>query len=363
MKVELELAQAQLDVANCSYHHAHTFARKSQQRKDAFKTAGEEFGKFHSRYRARLVFIVPRLMVGICHLERGNIGDAQKVFEEILSLRSEHPSMIPIRSGALHHRLICLNHNSRKNYRTVEKLAEDWLRANKSQHQTRAGNGIRYQLAVAQEKLADTTRDGKYKQTAFYKAALANARLVAKRSTLYHRVALTMIARIQKLVTEEKPKTFEGAYTRAQLQHSIWAMVREQLRAAKIAKTTTGELEGQEKEQIDRTAAAFEAALKLAVANSQKDLVVRARYYLAYALVSLPSRNKQAFELGMKVARQWRSRNPQGAQDAAFVALVAAESIKANNADIQTAANFLISNWPNGKHSKLAKQVLERLRK
>src|SRR5690606_27628082 len=109
----------------CRYWEAQTFDKGTKERKDLLTTAAEEFEAIHSKYRSMIGGLFARMWQGKCFEEQDEIRIALGIYEEILGHEGKSTTMQNLKDKALRFRLICLNHEKRKDFQLTVLEGED----------------------------------------------------------------------------------------------------------------------------------------------------------------------------------------------------------------------------------------------
>ncbi|MDF1746908.1 MAG: hypothetical protein P1V19_24670, partial [Gimesia sp.] len=161
-KAEIQFMSAQLDLAQCTYAEAQTYDPGSADFNRLLKKASEEYAKIHERYRSQVGGLYARMWQGKCFEEQGELGRALGIYNELLGHPGKSSAIKALKDNCLQFRLICLNDEKKKDYQLVINEAEQWLKENRSRSRTAIGQGITWELARAQEALAnqESTKKG-----------------------------------------------------------------------------------------------------------------------------------------------------------------------------------------------------------
>ena len=195
---EVSFLLAQLGTAEAVAREAATWKRGSDEHQELFTDARKLFTNIHSRYRSQIGGIYARLWQGRCCAELGEIRKALGIYDEILEHPTQSASLRGLQSQALHFKLEVLNHPSRKDYRLAEVAGQAWLKKNPSHARTQTGLGIRYQVAIAQERIAASPKTGKENRQRLRKNALKHAKIVSQARGRYRETAKAMVKRLEK---------------------------------------------------------------------------------------------------------------------------------------------------------------------
>ncbi|HLQ46576.1 MAG TPA: hypothetical protein VK137_17665, partial [Planctomycetaceae bacterium] len=231
-----------------------------------------------------------------------------------------------------HFRLICLNHDHRREYAMAIAEADEWLaKAKPIEQRSQAGQGIRWELVVAQEKLADSSGTSSVEKDKLLRQAVAHLKLLTKWSGPYRDLAQQ---RIRELSLRQRgkggvddPKDFDTALT---LGRDLVKRVGEK----KALLDAVGN-DKRPREEVDKLRADFQQlvkeqirvlrlALSLADRGVSRADVNQARYLLAYGYY-LADRPYEAAIMAEAVAfgSTTDKQDEQTALDAAYLGVAA----------------------------------------
>lgn len=280
--------EAELDLAQCSYWEAQTYDKGDQKRKEILTAAATEFEGLHTKYRSMTGGLYARMWQGKCFEEQDEIRIALGIYEEILGHEGSSSAMVNLKDRALRFRMICLNHEQRKDYKINLIEGEEWLREAKARSRTDVGLGIQWEMCIAQEQLAlDRTTDPAQKAN-HLNQALNRARTISRFPGELKTPATSMVQRMMVALNREPgdPKDFETANGNA-------GVLFEQVNGinSEINKLITAgkKKEAKEKEETLIATAAemarmYDIALKLTAPDSNPIMINIARLRLAYGL-------------------------------------------------------------------------------
>lgn len=195
-KAENNYMRVQYELAICRYEQAKASENRSSDARILFAVAAADFERVHTKYRSVIVGLYARLWQGKCFEEVDDLRKALGIFNELLGHPGTSPTMQKLQNQARRFRLICLNHEQRKDYHLVGQEAKRWLSENKLQHKTTVGLGIRWELACAQFKLSADPNAKELDRQAYQEQALENARFVQRFSEEHRAAAKAMIDRL-----------------------------------------------------------------------------------------------------------------------------------------------------------------------
>ncbi|MCA9071625.1 MAG: hypothetical protein KDA84_22015, partial [Planctomycetaceae bacterium] len=324
-KAEIAYMRAQLDLALCTYAEAQTYEVGSPEFKNLLTRAADEFKDVHEKYRSMVGGLYSRMWQGKCFEEQDDIGKALGIYNELLGHQGKSSAMQTVQHQALQFRLICLNHDQRKDYQLVINEGGQWLGQNRKLQGTTVGLGIRYQKALAHEKMAekiekeyedalDAANRDKNKNTpvrpkaeieGHLRKALVDAQEVSQYAGQYKGPAQFMMSRIKgKLNLDDgPPKTIEEALVKADKLRQEIEILEGEVDAAKTNAEKTNkqeELQAKLNETVD--------VLKLALTftDDDTDLVMlnNVRFLLCYVYYKL-ERNYEAGVIGEFLAEHF----------------------------------------------------------
>ncbi len=372
-KAEVLYMRSQLDLATCTYENAQTYDRGSKEFKDKLRAASLEFEEVHSKYRSQYAGLYARTMQGKCFEEQNDIRKALGIYDELLGHPGKSPGLIKLQNQVLHFRLICLNHESRKDYQLVIQEASDWLKRNAKASRSQIGLGIRWELARAQEALATDRNTPEAERGRLLRQALDNVRQINRYSGPYKDVSRSAIQRILVLLDREPgdPKDFDSAFGTANSLLDQIGPLREKLKAAEKTKDKQKIQNAKEElqAQLSETERIYRLALALADDKSPAKQINSARYKLAY-IFYLQRKSYDAAVVGKYLAIRLKKSDPTVALDAAYLGM-AGFSQAYNDAPekykdkilqmILDVSQFIATNWPNSDRATDARLEMGRI--
>jgi len=377
-QAEIKYIVAQLDLANCTYEEAQTFDKDSDQYGAKLRDAAAQYEEIHTKYRSQLGGLYARLWQGKCYEEQGDIQRAIGIYNELLEHPGKSPAMIQLQDQVRHFKLICLNHEKRKDYQLVIDQAGEWLQTARGRKKyTNVGIGIQWEQALAFEALANArdTPEGDAKR--HLNSALGLVRTIAKFPGQYKDLATfkerDLLLKLRGGDSLEDPEDFETAFSLAQ------DMVTKKTKPLQDAISNAKSADEKKKAQqdldihIDEAARLLKIALRLTDEGTAVSDVNRARYYLGY-MYYLGRKSYEAAILTGFVARNYGDENPVQAQDSAYMAMAAyvqafnengrlkrKDDQKIDVAQMREVAEFLIEKWPASDRAMDARDQLGRV--
>ena len=377
-QAEIKYIVAQLDLANCTYEEAQSYDKDSDEYGAKLRDAAAQYEGIHTKYRSQLGGLYARLWQGKCYEEQGDIQRAIGIYNELLEHPGQSAPMVQLQDQVRHFKLICLNHEKRKDYQLVIDQAGEWLQdARGRKKYTNVGIGIQWEQAMAFEALANArdTPEGDAKR--HLNNALGLIRTIAKFPGQYKDLATfkerDLLLKLRGGDSLADPEDFGTAFSLAQ---DLVTKKTKPLQDA-IAAAKSGE-DKQKAQQdldihIDEAARLLKIALRLADDQTAVSEVNLARYYLGY-MYYLGRKSYEAAILTGFVARNYGDENPVQAQDSAYMAMAAyVQAFNENGrlkrkadqqidvAQMREVAEFLIEKWPDSDRAMDARDQLGRV--
>ena len=330
--------RAAFNLARCTYERGQTFEKGTNERTDTLIKASGEFEAISEAWRSFPVGRHAYLMMGKCFQEQDDISRALGLYNTIINDESQHPAMLQLKSYALQFRLICLNHEKRKDFQLVINEATRWLndKINRSRLYSEQGLGILWEKSRAEEQLAkDRTLDPR-QQMALKRQAIADANMVAKFPSPYREPAVAMARRINASLGEKdaEPTDFDTAFERA---GGLLTQKEDLDQAVKDAKTGGERQKARQavEAHINEIARMLELGLSLRDEDSDPKAVAQARYYLSYAYL-MQRKSYEAFILSRYCMDADRLADPDSALNSTVIAIQAAVQAFNDAGDDQT---------------------------
>ena len=314
--------QAQLNLAIVTYEEAQCYDKTAPEFKQLLTKASEEFEKIHSKYRSQVAGLYARMWQGKCFEEQDDITKALGIYNELLGHPGESSAMRTLQDRVLYFRLICLNHDQRKDYQVVYQDGNDWMKGTPTQKKrSRIGLGIQWEMARGAEGLATKPDTPANEVERWAKIAMAIARTINAYPGEYKEVSAAMIQRLSILLKRDPsdPKDFDTAYGLAR-------NLVNQISKLNEAITTVPPAERKKAQEalalhLDETARILRLGLTLATDKDEIADVNRARYFLSYVYYLMKDRSYDSAILGEFVATRYAEKLPEQALDAAYLAM------------------------------------------
>jgi hypothetical protein len=363
--------QAQLDVARCTYEEAQATPRESKERNELLNRAAGEFELIYQKYRQQIAGLHARMWQAKCFEEQDDIRKAVGLYNEIL----DHPgaSLQELQDRVRWFRLICLNHEQRKDYQLVVEEATTWRNASNDRLRSEVGLGIQFELARAQEALAATRDQKDAVRASLLSQALTNARTVNRYPGPLKAPSAALIQRLLVALNRDDgdPRDFDSAFGKANQLLEEVKLLNGQIDAA----TAKGDTKRVRELQETLTANAaeltrlYDLALRLADARTDAEQANICRFRLAYGYY-LQERYLEAGVVADYVARKHTQQFPEVAVESAYVALAAfdreyqqapAAAREFEKQQVFDIARFVIDTWPESDRAVDARMAVARL--
>ncbi|MFN0054632.1 MAG: hypothetical protein ACKV0T_20870 [Planctomycetales bacterium] len=360
--------QAQLNLALLQYENAQSFDKGSAENKELLTEASKAFDQIHARHRTLVAGLHARMWQGKCFEEQDDITKAMGIYEELLdhSKGAEKPTppLKHLQDRVLVFKLICLNHDQRKDYALVRDLANAWIKENRPALSTRAGLGIQWELVRAMEMLSRREETPAADRTKLLQQALTTARSINRYQGEFKDVSTAMIQRLMLDLDREPgdPKDFSTAF----------GIGRNLIDDIKNRNKAIDEARGAERDRLvadlqptlKEAARIFSLALSLASRKDDEKEINRARYFLSYVYFRLGDYSYDSAILAEFVARKYHQKHPDQALEAAFLAQAAytqafnrapEASREPDLARILSMSEFITNNWPDSDKAQDAR--------
>lgn len=351
--------QAQLNLAILTYENAQSYEKGTPEYRKGLVDASNEFEQIHARYRSQLAGLYGRMWQGKCFEEQNDITKALGIYGELLEhgkgTEKPSPALKTLQDRVLQFRLICLNHEQRKDHQIAVQEANEWIKENRGQLSSRVGLGIQWEKVRALEALGDHEGTAETDRRRHHQEALSTSQAVNRYPGEFKDVSTAMIQRLMVKLDREAadPKDFATAFGVARNLMDKIKRINGQLEGARGVERD--KLVGELNSELRESARILNLGLNFAGPKDDIKDVNRARYFLAYALYRMGDRSYDAAVLCEFIGRRYFEKDPDLAQDAVYLAQAA--YIQAYNRspadqrdlDIQKiigVCNFITANWP-----------------
>ena len=375
-QLETDYIRAQIDLALCSYWQAQCYDPKDPRFKSTLTKAAVEFSKIHDRHRSQMGGFYARIWQGKCFEEQDELRKALGIYNEILGHQGNVDSMQTLQDQARHFRLICLNNPKRHDYQLVVQEVAEWLKSRRTRRNTTRGLGIRWQRAVALEKLGTDRNSPENVRNRYLRQALVEAMAINRFPGQYKDVSTFMIRRLKVALHGKTldPRDFDTAFGIARTMVKEIKGFQDKIQAARTARKPAGDIAKLESDlelHLNETARLFRLALELRETSTPPRDVNRARFLMG--LVDFyRDRLYDAAVPGEFVGRHFVSDDPQMALESTHLAFAAYQKRynqllrSRQNNDFEMAGmirlgNWLVGHWPASERANDARMTLGQL--
>ena len=325
-KAENAYIEVLFDAIKCGYWEARTYDRGSPSATGALQKASVEFTEMHDRYRNNTGGKFARLWQGKCFEEMDQITQALGVYDDVLALTPDTPVKAALYDLSLRFKLICLNHEQKKDYHLVVTLAEEWMNTAKGRTRSEVGYGILWELCRALEKIGTDPNRPEGERAPALSQALARARTLSRAAGEFKAPANAMIQRLLLAMNRsvDDPTDFDSAFGMAGKLSDDIRKLTEQYNSERAAGHSA---EAKAKEaQLKSTAAEMTRmsglALRFARPTTDVAQVGRAGELLAYGYL-LDDRTLEAAAVGEYLMQTLAVRSPERAKSGGLIAMAA----------------------------------------
>ncbi len=366
-ELETALLRTELNRGLVAYYQSQLLPEGSSEARRLLQEAATQFEQVHEKYRTQVGGLYARLYQGRCLQLLGDDGAAMGVFSELLNHPGRSTAIRQIKNKAFLFRLMCLLSDRRKDYELAAQQAQQWLTQFRGPAaRTPAALAVRWQLALAQEKLARQPDVSETQKQRLLQSALENAREVSRYPGEYRKAAAE---KAQQLLVElrgpeaaQQPTDLPEALARAAKLVKKLKALAEQLQQAEQERPTEAERLRREQKLLAQEAEdLLRAAVEQAGPRADPRQLAQARYLLAYVDYLLRE-SYEAYILGEFVARHYKPSDQDDTlgQDAAYLAIAAL--LQAYNLSppdqkevdvrlIESLASLLLARWPDSSRT------------
>ncbi|MBI3861159.1 MAG: hypothetical protein HY290_04615, partial [Planctomycetia bacterium] len=378
-----QMVQSQLQLAVMTYEDGQTYDRGTPENKKRLTEAAAAFDQIHARYRQLISGLYARMWEAKCFEEQDDIVKALGFYNELLEHSKDlprnqrAPQLVRMQNMVLHFKLICLNHEKRKDHRVAIQEAEEWLKENRGQASSRVGLGIQWEMVRAQEALARQETTGESDKNKLLQQALEKSRFINRFPGEFKDGSTAMIQKLMVALNREPgdPKDFPTAFGVADNMMNDVRRRLTQIREARGSEQARLLIELQP--VLKEAARILQIGLGVVGPKDEPKDVNRARFYLAYIYYYMRDQRtlKATHSLDAAIvaeftAQKLLTKQPELALDAAFMAQAAYiqaysdEAPEKREAEIKRVidvCNFITSNWPTSDRANDARMDLGRV--
>ena len=287
-RAETNYMRAQLDIALCEFEESQTYDPNSTNRTFHLKKAVDLFRGIFLKYRATVGGLHAQMWEAKCYEELNDPQRALGIYAELLT----HPpeGLKTLQDQVRHFRLICLNHDQRREYSMAIGEGEDWLKsAKKIEQRSPAGQGVRWEMVVALEKQADSSGVSPTEKARLLRQAIAHLTELSKWPGAYRDLATQRVRDLNLRLTGKDgvgdPKDFDSALTLGRDLVKRSGEKKSLLDAAiqnKVSRDDVEKQRGDFRELVKEQIRVLRLALSLDDGSAPRGDVNQARYLLAY---------------------------------------------------------------------------------
>jgi hypothetical protein len=375
-----KMVQSQLQLAVMTYEDGQTYDKGSADNKKRLTEAAAAFDQIHARYRQLISGLYARMWEAKCFEEQDDIGKALGFYNELLEhgkdlpMSQRAPQLRRLQSMVQHFKMICLNHDKKRDYRVAILEGEEWLKENRGQASSRVGLGIQWEMVRAQEALAKQEETGDAEKNKLLQQALEKARFINRFPGEFKDGSTAMIQKLMVALNREPgdPKDFPTAFGVADNMKNDIQRRLVQIREARGSEQTRLLIELQP--VLKEAARILQIGLSVVGPKDDQKDINRARFYLAFFYYYMrdprdlkPTHSFDAAIVAEFTAHKLLATQPDNALDAAFLAQAAyiqaysSERPEEREAEIKRVigvCNFITENWPSSDKANDARMDL-----
>jgi tetratricopeptide (TPR) repeat protein len=340
-QAHIALMNAQLQRYVVDYEEAQTYAPGSKERNALLDKSIAAFEEVFKRYRDWMAGLYARMWQGKCYEEKGELGAAMGIYNELMSHSDPHLKSLQRTVG--YFRIIVLG--KRKEFALATDEAVRWIQANPDARRTDTEEWLGVHLELAKNIIAQLEAPGAPSKGSEREAAL---RRVVEALSEAVRYSSPHKAEALALLQKYKPKAAEKAMIPASLTYDD---------AMGQADTAISS------EEWDRAIALLKAAVHRADPAKEPEKANRARYMLAFCYYQ----TKHYYEAAV-LAEHLARRYPQGGLSAKATQIALAALTDAYNtyrrertSDLNhliDLAQYTAETFPNSDEGDAARLVL-----
>lgn len=287
-QAETNYMRAQLDVGHCEFEEAQTYDPNTSSRTFHLKKAVDLFRGFFLKYRATVGGLYAQMWEAKCYEELNDPQRALGIYSELLA----HPpdGKKSLQDQVRHFRLICLNHDQRREYAMAIAEGEDFLKgARQIDQRGPSGQGVRWEMVVALEKQADSSGISPSEKDKLLRQAIAHLTTLSKWPGAYRDLAQQRVRdlniRLKGKDGAGDPKDFDSAFVlgsdvmkRASEKKTLLDVATQN----KLRRDDIDKLRADFRELVKEQIRVLRLALSLADKSSSRADINQARLYLSY---------------------------------------------------------------------------------
>jgi len=376
-KTETALVNLRLQTAILLYDEGEV-ASSGEERKKLTQDAFGQFEKLQEEYRTNLVGIYSRLYQGRCYQRLGKPREALGMLQELILLRAEDPQVQGIINEARLSRLQVWSEEGNDRKTGAEKLqqvirdANDWLKEAPQIQRTRIGQGVRWELARAYERLGEFHAPTEESREGEYERALAVSQVLSQQPGEWQQQAAVMSTRLAQRLGRDlaAAKDFTAAFFECMNRIKELEALQEGIEQAE-GDDELKQLQADLALRRPTVITQLTQTLALVRPDTPPDDVARVRYWLCY-LYFLSGRDYESIVIGEFIGRTYAD-NEQFktiALESSFMALLAyAQAYQKAPTDsrqfevqgMTSLCEFLVQKWPKDPKTQDAVLTLGRI--
>lgn len=321
--------EASLRSGDVIFSLSKTYPAGSEDARKLLQKAADKFADVYSKHRQLLAGLLARVKEGECYQNMGDdksIKRALGLYEHILG-QPDDDALRRMKSAAMHLAMQCMLTDAEKKYDIAIARGQDWLnKARPDEERSADGLGIRYHLALAEKKLADSLEkpEDKGRRSGLIADARKQASFVRKSPGAYKVEADKLYASLGAGddALQKEPTNFAEARDRGREMLERWQEREQAIKNAAVMKDQDN-VPKYRQESADFRAKSvdyFHRALELRDEETSIDDVNIVRYYLCF-LAYNSGQFYDAAVLGEFIARNYPQSS--GGRQCAKIALSA----------------------------------------
>ncbi|HUY89757.1 MAG TPA: hypothetical protein VMV10_13570 [Pirellulales bacterium] len=280
--------EASLRSGDVIFSLAKTYPQGSEDARKLLQKAADKFAEVYSKHRQVLAGLLARIKEGECYQNMGETKRALGLYETILG-QPDDDALRKMKSAAMHLAMQCMVTDAEKKYDIAIAKGQEWLgKARPDEERSPDGLGIRYHLALADKKLADSLEkpDEKGRKSALVADARKQASYVRKMPGAYKVDADKLYASLGAGddSAQKEPTNFVEARDRGREMLERWQEREQAIKNAPVMKDQANVPKYQQESAEFRAKALeyFHRAMELRDDETSIDDVNIVRYYLCF---------------------------------------------------------------------------------
>ena len=265
-----------------------TYPAGSEDARKLLQKSADKFTEVYNKHRQVLAGLLARVKEGECYQNMGDTKRALGLYETVLG-QPDDEALRKMKATTLHLAMQCMVADSEKKYDIAVAKGQEWLnKARPDDERSADGLGIRYHLALAEKKLADSL--DKPEDKGRKSSAISDAR---KQASYVRKYPGVYKAEAEKLYgslgagdggEQKEPTNFVEARDRGREMIEQWQAKEQAIKLALVTKDQDNVPKYRQESAEFRAKALkyFELALELRDEETSIDDVNIVRYYLCF---------------------------------------------------------------------------------